>query len=237
MAIKTIMDGLHVVPVGAVNVFLLDGPDGLTLIDAGFPNSADAILGAVRTLGRAPADLRTIVLTHAHPDHVGSAAAVMRATGAKATIHAADAPIARRGSGFRPMTPSPGLLNTVLFRLFVRLDTEVEPVSVEPTMADGDVLPIAGGLRVIHVPGHCAGQVALLWTGRGVLFAADACGNVMGLGPPLGYEDRPEGERSQRKLAALDFDVACFGHGKPITRNASAAFRKRFGTAAAPAGR
>ena len=56
----------------------------------------------------------------------------------------------------------------------------------------------------------------------------DACANMLGLGPPIAYEDRGRGERSQRKLARLDFDIACFGHGKPILRDASARFRKAF---------
>ena len=105
----------------------------------------------------------------------------------------------------------------------------VEPTHIDQQLMGGDRLPIAGGLDIIHVPGHCAGQVAILWTERGVLFAGDACSNLMGLGPPIGYEDREEGERSQRKLASLNFDMACFGHGRPIKHAAAARFRKAFG--------
>ncbi len=228
MAVTEIAKGLHLVPVSYVNAFLLDGPDGLTLIDAGLPGREEVILGAVRGLGRAPGDLRHIVLTHAHLDHIGSLAALKRATGAQTWIHALDAPIAERGTGARPMTPAPGLLPRLLFTFSTHGGGKTEPCAIDHRIADGDRLPVAGGLRAIHAPGHCAGQVALLWEGRGVLFAGDACSNVIGLGPPIGYEDRAEGERSQRKLAALDFDTACFGHGKPIPRDAAKRLRAKF---------
>lgn len=61
MAVTEIVQGLHALPVIHVNAFLLDGPDGLALIDAGLPGREDVILGALRGLGRAPGDLRHIV--------------------------------------------------------------------------------------------------------------------------------------------------------------------------------
>lgn len=229
MSAKLVTDGLYVIPAGQVNTFLLDSPDGCTLIDTGFPDKADTILQAVRDLGKQPNDIRHIVITHAHPDHIGSLAAIKRATGAEAYIHSLDATIASQGTGFRPLTPSPGLLNGILFRIFARSTNTVEATNIEHRVEDGETLPIAGGLTAIHVPGHCAGQVALLWPRHGgVLFAADSCANLMGLSPSLGYEDIDEGKRSLGKLAKLDFDIACFGHGKAITHDASARFRKKW---------
>jgi glyoxylase-like metal-dependent hydrolase (beta-lactamase superfamily II) len=146
-------------------------------------------------------------------------------------MHALDAPIAERGAGFRPLTAAPGLLPGLLFELFARSNSSVEPCRIDQTVADGEVLPIAGGLQVVHVPGHCAGQIALLWAQRRVLFTGDVCTNIFGLGAPIGYEDQAEGERSQRKLAALDFDIACFGHGPPLLHDAAAQFRARWNRA------
>lgn len=229
MALKTMADGVHMLPVGAVNVFLIESEDGLTLVDAGFPNSEGPILQAITELGRAPEDLRHIVLTHAHPDHIGGAAALKRATGARTYMHASDKPIAERGSGFRPMSAAPGLVSAILFRLFWKPGATVAPVSVDQTVEDGDVLPIAGGLKIVHVPGHCEGQVALLASARGVLFTADACTNNMGLADPIGFEDLLSGRASQHRLSALEFDVAGFGHGKPIVRGASGRFRSKWG--------
>ncbi len=228
MKVTAVAEGLHAVAVGPVNVFLLDTPDGLALIDAGLPDRADGILRAMHGLGRDPRDLRHIVLTHAHPDHIGSLAALVEATGAETWMHPLDAPIAERGHGFRPMTAAPGLLRSLMFRAFVRPDASVQPARIDHLIHDGDVLPVAGGLSVVHVPGHCAGQVALLWRNN-VLFAGDACSNVPRLGEPLGYENRDDGQRSQRRLAGLDFRIACFGHGKAILHDAAACFRRRWG--------
>jgi glyoxylase-like metal-dependent hydrolase (beta-lactamase superfamily II) len=227
MTAKKLVDGLYRIA-GLANTYLLDAPEGLTLVDTGFPDGAEKILASVRQLGRAPNDLRHIILTHAHLDHIGSLAAIVRVTGARTYMHPLDVPIAERGTGFRPLAAAPGLLAGLLFKLFARSNRSVEPCRIDQTVTDGEVLPIGGGLKVIHVPGHCAGQVALLWAERRVLFTGDACTNIFGLGPPIGYEDRAEGERSQRNLAALDFEVACFGHGPPLLHDAAARFRARW---------
>jgi glyoxylase-like metal-dependent hydrolase (beta-lactamase superfamily II) len=54
-------------------------------------------------------------------------------------------------------------------------------------MADGETLPIAGGMHVVHIPGHCAGQVAFLWQGERLLIAGDVGMNILGIGDPVGF--------------------------------------------------
>lgn len=230
MSARLIVPGVYAIPVGPVNTFLVDAPDGCALIDAGFPGSGDKILQALRGLGKQPGDVRHILLTHAHPDHIGSLARLQQATGAAAYMHPLDAPIATSGTGFRPLTPSPGLVSGLLFRAFIRPIASVDPAIITHTVEDGDTLPIAGGLEAIHVPGHCAGQLTFLWPQQGgVLFAADTCGNMPVLSLSLGYEDLAVGRRSLTKLAQRSFQTACFGHGKAITRNASARFKAKWG--------
>ena len=228
MAVTRVADGLYAIPIGPVNAFLVEAPDGCTLIDSGLPGSAQKILDAIGTVGKQQKDIRHIVLTHAHPDHIGSFAALKKATGADIYMHPLDAPIATSGTGFRPLKPAPGLLTGIMFRLFIRF-VPVEAASIDHYVEDRHQLPVAGGLTAIHVPGHCAGQLAFLWSQHGgVLFAADACSNMMGLGWSLGYEDFEEGKRSLRKLAALDFQIACFGHGKAILQDAARKFRQKW---------
>ena len=220
-----IVPGLHMLPVGWVNTFLLESRHGCALIDTGLPGSAEKIISAIKASGKQPSDIRHIILTHAHPDHIGSLAALKKATRAEAYMHAADSYIAAVGSGFRPLKAAPGLMRGMMFKLFLRPVPSVEPALIEHAVADGEMLPC--GLRAIHAPGHCAGQIALLWPQHGgVLIAADACSNVMGLGLSLGYENLELGRRSLRKLSALNFQMACFGHGKPIHREASRRFRQ-----------
>jgi glyoxylase-like metal-dependent hydrolase (beta-lactamase superfamily II) len=205
---------------GTANGYLIEAEDGLTLIDAGFPNREAAVLTAIHELGRSPYQLKHLILTHGHPDHVGSAAAIVRETGARTYMHPLDIPLAESGGPFRPMTPAPGLLRRILCRAIYDHNERLAPVAIDQPLADGETLHIAGGIDVIHVPGHCAGQVALLWRPGRMLFAADVFMNVMGLGDPLGFEDIDVGRASQRKLASLSFDTVGFGHGKVISRNA-----------------
>jgi glyoxylase-like metal-dependent hydrolase (beta-lactamase superfamily II) len=229
MGVKRVINGVQLVPMGMANAFLIEGDDELTLIDAGFLGKEAAVFGAIRGLGRSPDQLKHLIFTHGHPDHIGSAAAIVRETGARTYMHPLDTPMAESGGPFRPMTPAPGLLRQVMCRLFFHPNERLEPVAIDQPLTDGEILPIAGGIEVIHVPGHCAGQVALLWRSGRMLFAGDVCMNLMGLADPVGFESLEEGRASQRKIASLSFDAAGFGHGKPIAHGASTQFRNKWG--------
>lgn len=231
MSVNQIIPGLYTIPLGPVNAFLIDS-DGLTLIDTGYAKNTEKIMEAVQAIGRQPADIRHILVTHCHPDHAGGLAALKQRTNAPAYMHPTDAAIVRTGQVPPHLKPAPGFINNILFRIFIGFGgAEYEATDVEHEIQDGDELAIAGGIRTIHVPGHCAGQLAFLWNEHnGVLFAADTASNMMGLGYSLGYENLEEGKRSLTKIAALDFDVACFGHGKAIMQGASAKFKQKWGT-------
>ncbi len=227
-ALSPVVPGLTRVDLGVVNAYLLEADGGLVLIDTGSPGSEAAILDAVDALGYAPSDVRAVVVTHHHPDHAGALAAVLRQTGAEAWMHPLDAAEVRIGSGFRPYRPASGVLNWLLEKVVVRPTPDrFEPAPVAREVADGDEAP--GGLRVIHAPGHSAGQIALLWPEHGgVLIAADACSNLPVLTLSVIYEDLALGRQTLRQLAARTFDTAVFGHGRPIVGGASARFRERF---------
>jgi glyoxylase-like metal-dependent hydrolase (beta-lactamase superfamily II) len=230
MAVKRVIEGVHVIPMGMANAFLIEGDDGLTLIDAGFPGKEAVAFGAIRALGRSPDQLRHLIFTHGHPDHIGSAAAIVRETGARTYMHPLDIPVAESGGPFRPMRGAPGLLRGAMCKLFFHPDERLEPVAIDQPLTAGEILPIAGGIEVIHTPGHCAGQVAFLWCPGRMLFAGDVCMNIMGLGDPVGFENLDDGRASQRKLAGLSFGAVGFGHGAPIARNASTRFHDKWGT-------
>lgn len=223
---KPVTPGVHMVTHRNANMYLLDSGDRLALIDTGFPGSEGVVLDAIGALGRQPEQLSDIILTHAHYDHVGSAAALVAATGATIWMHPLDAPLAEAGGGGRPASAAPGLLAALLFRMYAKPGRTTATVQVDKLVDEGDTIPAAGGLEVHHIPGHCAGQIALLHRDTGTLFVADAAMNVIGLGDPIGFEDRALGRASQRKLAALDFTTACFGHGKPVS---AASFKAKWG--------
>ncbi len=229
MSVKQLIKGVQVVAMGKANAYLIEGEDGLTLIDAGYRDKETAVFEAIRGLGRSPDQLKHLIFTHGHPDHIGSAAAIVHATHARTYMHPLDIPMAESGGPFRPMQAAPGLLRQVLCKLLYHPDKRVAPVAINQPLNAGEILPIAGGIEVIPTPGHCAGQVALLWRPGRMLFAGDVCMNIMGLGDPVGFESLQEGRASQRKLASLSFDAVGFGHGAPIARDASILFQNKWG--------
>jgi len=218
---------------GYVNAYLIAAEDGITLVDSGLTGQAGTILEAISSTGRTPADLKHILITHHHSDHTGSLASLVETTGAKAYVHSLDAGITR---GDAPVgRPNPRVfLGRLAGPLLMRLQpSRMPPVVIEREVADGDELPITGGLRVIHTPGHTAGHVSYLWPeSGGVLFAGDAAANFRGLAPPVGLlggmftEDPDQARESFRKLAELEFDTACFGHGGVLAGQPHAAFRR-----------
>ena len=199
-AMQRVIKGVHIIAMGMANAFLIEGDGGLALIDAGYPDKAAAVFGAIRDLGRSPDQLKHLIFTHGHPDHIGSGARIVRESCARTYMHPLDIAMAESGGPFRPMTAAPGLLRRVLCKMIYHPNERVEPVSIDQPLAAGEILPIAGGFEVIHTPGHCAGHVALMWRPGRMLFTGDVCMNVMGLGDPVGFESLEEGWASQRNF-------------------------------------
>src|SRR5258708_13325380 len=87
MAVKRVIKGVHVVPMGKANAFLIGGADGLTLIDAGYPGKEAAVFGAIRSLARSPDQLNHLIFTHGHPSHIGPPPATVPETAHRTYIH------------------------------------------------------------------------------------------------------------------------------------------------------
>jgi glyoxylase-like metal-dependent hydrolase (beta-lactamase superfamily II) len=113
MAVKRVIKGVHVVPMGMSNAFLIEGDDGLTLVDAGFPGKEAVVFGAIRGLSHSPDQLKHLIFTRGHPDHIGSAAAIVRETGARTYMHPLDIPMVESGGPFRPMKGAPVSLGAI----------------------------------------------------------------------------------------------------------------------------
>jgi len=94
----------------------------------------------------------------------------------------------------------------------------LKPCPIDVLVTDGEVFPYLGGLRVVHTPGHTRGSISLLLEKSEVLFVGDTIiNNEDRLSRPLPFgADRDESEQSLPKLARLDFDICCFGHGSPL---------------------
>lgn len=227
MALEEIVSGVYGIGMGYVNAFFIVGEDGLTLVDSGLAKKKDTILSAVAGAGRQPQELGHILITHHHVDHIGSLAALKEATGAKCYVHPADSPIVR---GDEPQPgPNPGsLLGKLAGPLLSRMSPPAPPADVDVEVADGEELPLAGGIKAVHTPGHTPGHLSFLLPSKNVLFVGDAAANMLRLGLPIGMftADREQAKESIGKLAALEFDVACFGHGRVLKGEANLRFRR-----------
>jgi glyoxylase-like metal-dependent hydrolase (beta-lactamase superfamily II) len=229
MSIETIAPGVHTISLGFVNSILLDDDEGPVILDTGMPDSADKIIGGLKELGHAPEDVQKIIVTHKHIDHTGSLADLKSATGAPAVMHPVDAKSVRMGESIRPVKPSPGLFSKIMAATMRMTSNDLAPVAVEEEINDGDQLAIAGGIEVLHTPGHSAGHISLyLPRDGGILILGDAAIHVMGLRQPPIYEDMATGVASLQRLSTLQFDTAVFMHGKAMNGGASKRFHDKW---------
>ncbi len=219
-------------PLGFVSVYLVDGADGWTLIDAGYdyPPAREAweagALAAGCDLSR---DVSRIVVTHFHPDHVGAARWLQEVSAAPVFMMEEEIPVARRLWGSPDAEPFVGLLvrhgmsremaetAAGAMRSGLRLPEEILPLRAGEKVPMGD-----GSARVVHAPGHADHQLVLHDEGRRILYAADHL--MLGITPNIGTWPETEPYPLARYLESLgsmrglDADLVLPGHG-PVFRD------------------
>ena len=218
-----ILENVFVVPRVAAIAYLIVVADGLTLIDAGLPRSQNAILQYIRSLGRSPRDLKRILITHADWDHIGGLAALHKATGARTYASRIEADAMAAGRSSRPIKlPS----STSLVRRLMRRFMSPRPFRVDEILADGQVLPILGGLRVVDTAGHCPGHISFYAPAAGILFCGDSmvveADGIHGSRPIFTW-DAVMAQEAVKKQAALGATIVCSGHG-PVVMDAAGKF-------------
>jgi glyoxylase-like metal-dependent hydrolase (beta-lactamase superfamily II) len=206
-----------------VNGFAFRDDDGqVTLLDMGVKASGPKVLAALAAIGSGASDVTRLLLTHAHPDHAGGAARVAEATGRAFAIHAEDAQWAREGKS------PPRDASLRLGRFLNRFSPGGFPkVPVEEELTDGQLLPVAGGLRVVHTPGHSPGHCSFLHEPTGLLVTGDSIFNVRGLRWPVKVfcTDFRMTTLTAHRLAELNYTTAAFTHGPELRVNPREAIR------------
>lgn len=218
----TVTPDLTMLVVRGWQVYIWRDGDSVTVIDTGAPGSGAEILAVAPRIDR-------IVLTHGHVDHCGSAAELQDATGATVFAGAGDCREIRDGVAMPPPVFEDWEI-PIHQRVSAGLPQAAPPVAELEELNDGDALDFGGGAEVLAIPGHTDGSIAIHLPSRGVLFTGDTIANVGAVMLGTFNQDRAHTVASFKRLAALDAETACFGHGEPIITAARARIRETAAT-------
>lgn len=214
---------LHRLGNDVVACYLIDTPDGITLIDAGLPGHWRDLRRELSSLGKSVDDIRGLVLTHGDSDHIGFAERLRGEHGVPVFIHAADAARARTGdkpkSTLGPLRPGPTLR---FFGYLLRKNgLRTRYVAAATEIHDGDVLDLPGNPSIVGMPGHSPGSVAIHVPLADAVFVGDALTtrHVLtgrtGPQPAPFTDDQAQALASLDKIAALRASWVLPGHGAP----------------------
>lgn len=221
---REVLPGLYQIRTLGSRAYLVDDND-ITLVDTGGPGSGIVILRAIEELGRSPEDVKQIVITHCHIDHIGALPEIQQWLPARTAVHFAEAPEIQSDEPLRSPFVHP-LLARICEPYLLRVDPGAARVDL--LLRDGDELPGLGGIRVVHAPGHTPGSISLHFPDRGALIVGDAMQYKFGrlMLPNRAFtQDMTAAAESVRKLSQLEFDTLCFSHFRPILRSADEKLR------------
>ncbi|MBD7996497.1 MBL fold metallo-hydrolase [Arthrobacter sp. Sa2CUA1] len=215
---------LHRIGNDIVAAYLVLTDEGITIIDAGLAGHWSDLQRELAAVGRPLSDVRGIVLTHGDTDHLGFAERLRLATGIPVYVHSADAARAKgqdkpkASAGRMRLGPTLSFLAYSLRKGGWRTKYLTDVVPVE----DGDVLDLPGSPRIIALPGHSPGSVAVHVPAAGALFVGDALTTRHVLTGQVGPQPAPFTDDPAQALEVLDrvtglqqVDWVLPGHGTP----------------------
>jgi glyoxylase-like metal-dependent hydrolase (beta-lactamase superfamily II) len=215
-----VLPNVHAVRVIGSQSYLLVDPDEITLVDAGHVGSGRMLRRYLVRLGRSIEHVTRIICTHGHPDHIGGVHELAAWSGADVYMHPADSERLRIRLREVIANFAPGPVIALLTRA---------PARARP-LEDGAELPVLGGLRVIHTPGHTPGSICLYSPLHRFVIVGDMLQRVRGGAVTLpNYffsDDMTQARRSIARLADLDVETILFSHYPPYREDARAALRK-----------
>lgn len=236
---RDVADRVHRVEDVFVNWYLVEDGGRLTLFDAGVPRSWQSLNEALAALGRRPADIEAIVLTHAHLDHTGFAERARSELGVPVLCHEDELWLVEHPFRFRgERQPFPYLrrraARRIVGRVLVAGLVGFRRVRQVRTFADGDTLDVPGSPRVVFTPGHTLGHCSFHLPERDLLISGDALVTLNpytgGTGPHLvalpGTADSAKALASLDRVAATGAGTLLPGHGEPWAAGAEEAARQ-----------
>jgi glyoxylase-like metal-dependent hydrolase (beta-lactamase superfamily II) len=218
-----IAPGVHAVRLLSVYAFLISEPR-MTLIDTGLIGSGRRVQRYVERIGRSMDELGQIICTHAHPDHIGSVRELAGAREVEVLMHPADL----AGLSVRLRDAVANRNRGQLIAYFTRHPGEATPIQ------DGQVLPMLGGLEVVHTPGHTPGSVCLYARHHKLLFTGDVLQVIRGkvtFASTVFSDDIALARASVARMAELDVETIAFSHYPPWRDGANEVLRDLAGRA------
>jgi glyoxylase-like metal-dependent hydrolase (beta-lactamase superfamily II) len=163
---------------------LIINDNKITLIDTGVKGSEERIFNYIKGLGRDITDIEFVILSHSHPDHIGSAARIKALTDCKVLAHVAEEPWIQDINKQFAERPVPGFFNLV--------DSSLH---IDEALSGGERLKLSTGrtIKIIHAPGHSKGSINILFEEDKALFTADS---IPLLNDIPNYDDYYDLERS-----------------------------------------
>jgi hydroxyacylglutathione hydrolase len=211
---------IHTIPLGIVNLYLLQGEKSV-LIDAGIPGQVKSFLRGLEKTGVKPGDISLVIITHGHMDHTGIAKEIVKITGAKLAVHQRDREALETGKS--PIPPGTTVFGKVLSALGQLMpEISVPPARADIIMGDDGLSLDRFGIpgRIVYTPGHTLGSVSVLLE-SGEAFVGDLAMSARFMrrkpGPPIFAEDIKLVLQSWRVLLDSGVQIIYPAHGKPFS--------------------
>jgi len=228
-----VVAGVHAVTTAGTNLYVVQGDDDVTLVDAGLPRMWHETTQVLTTIGRTWDEVTGVVLTHGHFDHVGLLARAVAQHGVPVYVHSGDAHIVRHPYRYRPGRPRlayPIRHPRAIPHLAAMVRAGALGVrGVEPTsLIDASDVRLPGGLSPVATPGHTDGHCALHLPSRDIVFSGDALVTLDPYtgrtGPRIvaraGTRDADAAESSLASIGSTGAMTVAPGHGDPWSAGA-----------------
>lgn len=239
MITPEVAEGVHFITHAHVNCYIIEDDEGVTLVDAGLPSMWPMVLEALESRGRRPDEVKALILTHGHFDHVGFAARAQQEWDVPVMVHPLDVHLAahpyrykpQRNRFLYPLTHPKSL--PLLGRMAAAGALTVKGVKDVKQLPTGTILPVPGQPIAVHTPGHTDGHCILHLPDRDTVLSGDALVTLDPYTGTTGPQIVASAATKDTRLALASLDAVAAtgattvlpGHGDPWTQGVDAAVR------------